>query len=704
MLKGDCQVGFRDSIEYDMHHNAFCDDLWHRYDLQDELYRSSNSHIFFVVEKVTGIQRLLKAARIHEHIKFDMERVKQLHHKNLSQIIDYGSSERYVYILKEYVEGFDLESYIKQNGVMTEEEAITIIKQIGEALIYLHRQPEQTIVFRDLKPSNIVITPENDIKLIDLITIRQVNDESDTDTYYIGSPGYTAPEQYGFMQSTERSDVYSLGATFYFLITGKHPKNNLSQEIAHLQMVNKLTQKVLLKAIEFNPKERYESVEIFVKALDQVESKKRNSILIGLVSMVLVLGLIGISFQVGLNPLKLFGMTRESERVSSEGPVNEEFALEDSTDEFFAEEDYDEGSLGDVNWEGNEPEDKDSEDDTSEDKASEDKESEGEKVEQENSEEENTEKENSEQESLEQENLGQENDEGDILSEPSVDNVDQTRESTTEDDVANNEPDVVEETQNIEKETEGDTEVTDETEGDTEDQSDKTLSELIQEYKDSIQLENLMDLEHVTSYQLLGLSEILTKVDKTQLPIKDNESLLISVICSENPFDESNLLDIIYSAGLNGTGLAVYPETGFVSNLGLSNHLVVMLFDIKNQPIGYHVFNDILSAEQKEERFKSVNHAVQVFYDDYQVIHKIDYQIAREEFGNFTHVGIWSSQSPFDEDFIQSERVQDNIYQALYQSSGQINGYGEGEGYETTHWVIVLYNQNKVVGYYILNK
>ncbi len=150
-----------------------------------------------------------------------------LQHPHLPRVYDHFTDAQHWYVIMEFIAGETLESYVQKipSGRLPVEMVVGMGIQLADVLDYLHtRQPP--IIFRDLKPSNIMRTPEGKLYLIDFGIARIFKPGQPRDTIAFGSPGYAAPEQYGKAQTTARADLYSLGATLHFLLTGDDPANN----------------------------------------------------------------------------------------------------------------------------------------------------------------------------------------------------------------------------------------------------------------------------------------------------------------------------------------------------------------------------------------------------------------------------------------------------------------------------------------------
>ncbi|HXR65741.1 MAG TPA: serine/threonine-protein kinase, partial [Ktedonobacteraceae bacterium] len=151
----------------------------------------------------------------------------ELLHPNLARIYDHFSEDGRWYLAMDYIEGETLEAYLEkqQGGSLPLSEALEMGMQLCDVLDYLHtRQPP--IIFRDLKPLNIMRTASGHLYLIDFGIARHFKPGQMKDTVAFGSPGYAAPEQYGKTQTTPRSDIYSLGATLHQMLTGIDPSLN----------------------------------------------------------------------------------------------------------------------------------------------------------------------------------------------------------------------------------------------------------------------------------------------------------------------------------------------------------------------------------------------------------------------------------------------------------------------------------------------
>jgi eukaryotic-like serine/threonine-protein kinase len=150
--------------------------------------------------------------------------LSRLAHPALPRLHAQSSQGEQWYLVLEYIEGETLEEY--QNRMPNKRLILSEVYRIGlqlcDILEYLHSQ-QPPIVFRDLKPSNIILTPDQKLYLIDFGIARFYKPGRQRDTIAFGSPGYAAPEQYGKAQTTPRADIYSLGVVLHQMLTGKDP-------------------------------------------------------------------------------------------------------------------------------------------------------------------------------------------------------------------------------------------------------------------------------------------------------------------------------------------------------------------------------------------------------------------------------------------------------------------------------------------------
>ncbi len=142
-------------------------------------------------------------------------------HHNLPNIVEVSED----FYVMEYIEGKTLQSMVEVRP-LSSSEAKNFALQLLDAVEVLHRA---NIVHRDIKPENIIITDDGILKLIDFDIARQIVTSKNCDTQVLGTAGYAAPEQFGFTQTDQRSDIYAIGIVYNFMLTGKFPSEELAQ-------------------------------------------------------------------------------------------------------------------------------------------------------------------------------------------------------------------------------------------------------------------------------------------------------------------------------------------------------------------------------------------------------------------------------------------------------------------------------------------
>ncbi|MEW5869254.1 MAG: serine/threonine-protein kinase [Chloroflexota bacterium] len=219
--------------------------------------------------------------QIRERLVHEMEVLLPLDSPNLPKIYDQFSSRYNEYLVMEYVEGCTLmqvqQRTLGQGRLLEESRVLGWALQALEALNYLHTRPKP-VIHRDIKPENLILTPDGRVVLVDFGLMKQVErqtGETDELIKAVGTVEYAPPEQYSEMDwgTDARSDLYSLGATLYYLLAGTLPPRaierimpgsvNLAYKLPSLRQLNAtlspLFELVIFKALEVDPGQRYQS-------------------------------------------------------------------------------------------------------------------------------------------------------------------------------------------------------------------------------------------------------------------------------------------------------------------------------------------------------------------------------------------------------------------------------------------------------------
>lgn len=202
--------------------------------------------------------------------------LKNVDHPVLPRIVDIINRKGTIYVVMDFIEGTNLSDKLKEEGAQPQETVIEWARQLASALDYLHSM-NPPVIYRDMKPSNVMLKPEGGVKLIDFGTAKEYTIENNADTTALGTRGYAAPEQFGDAQgrglynTDARTDIYNLGATLYHMVTGMNPCEP-PYEIKPIREWNPALstglEKIILKCTQPNPNDRYQSCSELLYALD----------------------------------------------------------------------------------------------------------------------------------------------------------------------------------------------------------------------------------------------------------------------------------------------------------------------------------------------------------------------------------------------------------------------------------------------------
>lgn len=248
---------------------------------------------------------------VKQGLVVETDMLKKLNHSHLPSIIDVIDTEDSFLIVMDYIEGRSLQSVLKHGGAQPKELVIEWGKQLCDVLGYLHSR-EPAIIYRDMKPANVMLKPDGDITLIDFGTAREFKNRTMVeDTTCLGTRGYAAPEQFGGRGQTDaRTDIYCLGATMYHLVTGHSPAEP-PYEIKPLSYWDPAyagsgLELIINKCCQQDPEARYQSCAELMYDLEHVNdidystqrSRKRKwHAFLGSIALCLVgiLGVVGFS-------------------------------------------------------------------------------------------------------------------------------------------------------------------------------------------------------------------------------------------------------------------------------------------------------------------------------------------------------------------------------------------------------------------------
>ena len=246
---------------------------------------------------------------VKQNLVAETDLLKKLNHPHLPSIIDVIDCDDTFLIVMDYIEGNPLSKALETSGAQNQDDVIEWAKQLCDVLGYLHsRKPP--IIYRDMKPSNVMLKPDGNVMLIDFGTAREFKSSSVADTTCLGTQGYAAPEQFGGHGQTDaRTDIYCLGATMYHLVTGHNPATPPYEMYPIRQwnpMLSSGLEEIILKCTQRNPEDRYQSCAELLYALDHykdldIENKKVQSfkwktfLATFIMTIVMLVGTIGFS-------------------------------------------------------------------------------------------------------------------------------------------------------------------------------------------------------------------------------------------------------------------------------------------------------------------------------------------------------------------------------------------------------------------------
>lgn len=279
---------------------------------------------------------------VKQNLVAETDLLKKLNHPHLPSIIDVIDCDDTFLIVMDYIEGNPLSKALETSGAQNQDDVIEWAKQLCDVLGYLHsRKPP--IIYRDMKPSNVMLKPDGNVMLIDFGTAREFKSTSVADTTCLGTQGYAAPEQFGGHGQTDaRTDIYCLGATMYHLVTGHNPATPPYEMYPIRQwnpMLSSGLEEIILKCTQRNPEDRYQSCAELLYALDHyrdldIENKKVQSLkwktflTTFIMTIVMLLGTIG--FSVGLTVQT--SSTYESKLDSGKNALDQAAAEQDYLD------------------------------------------------------------------------------------------------------------------------------------------------------------------------------------------------------------------------------------------------------------------------------------------------------------------------------------------------------------------------------------
>lgn len=258
-------MGHADSLVFENDRELFPEELAKRYELLECVKSREGCDTFFGVSRADGRKLVIKRyAENHPNFGGGVESYRALSHPNIPTFVEEWRDTDCYFIVREYVEGQNLEEYVK-NHTCTESDILDVGVRLCGILQYLHGLTPP-LIHRDLKPQNIVRQADGSIYLIDFEISRFYTEGKQEDTVWCGTKEYAAPEQYGYMQTGAYSDIYSLGIVLTWMLTG---------DTAPIRSPRTELEKILARCTSFDPEKRIGDAGQMRRLLETLLPEKR---------------------------------------------------------------------------------------------------------------------------------------------------------------------------------------------------------------------------------------------------------------------------------------------------------------------------------------------------------------------------------------------------------------------------------------------
>ena len=289
-----------------------------KYEVLKQIGKGGMSTVYLAMDKRLNKQWAVKEIKkvandknneiVVQSLLIEANMMKKLDHPSLPRIVDIIDSGKTIYVVMDYIEGESLDKILASSGAQPQDKVIEWAKQLCDVLRYLHSQ-NPPIIYRDMKPANVMLKPEGTLKVIDFGIAREFKEHNISDTVSLGTKGYAAPEQFGGMGQTDaRTDIYCLGVTLYHLVTGQNPSEPPYEMYPIRQWNPSLSsgfEAIITKCTQLNPDDRYQNCDELMYALEHYnemdstyrkKQKKKLKLFAGALGMSAVMGISGLVF------------------------------------------------------------------------------------------------------------------------------------------------------------------------------------------------------------------------------------------------------------------------------------------------------------------------------------------------------------------------------------------------------------------------
>ncbi len=231
--------------------------------------------------RMVAVKELKKSSSVNtkiqlKRVRWEASILKKANHPVLPGIIDIVEEQGKIYLVMDYIQGLPLDRILKDQGAQSWETAAGWARQLAGGLACLHAM-NPPVIYRDMKPSNIIIQPDGNVRIIDFGAAKEYRIRNKPEVTALGTRGYAAPEQFGDEYGNEvyktdiRTDIYNLGATLYHIVMGK----NLDESFYDSFSGQLYWEAIILKCIKEKPGERYQNCQEFLVELNCFEESEQ---------------------------------------------------------------------------------------------------------------------------------------------------------------------------------------------------------------------------------------------------------------------------------------------------------------------------------------------------------------------------------------------------------------------------------------------